>query len=535
MKKWFVNLPPKKGEPFGKDLHLKATRSFASNRKGGRRDVEWSVDAVDDTTGAVSPVSQDAAAACRFKSGTYTTDVNGVFQNTLELPPIGGVRYTIRCRKRAGDRKVKSTAQYVSWRRVFCTVYTMNDVCKKVADKVVPRLKEALEASYVELVKLRRVDTLQDDGARGTLSSRVSHLYHAPDQRNGPHLALIFLDHFYDTREQKFEVPITSADVEDGPSGKRIVTFEVPQQVTDPIQADWPKSLPCQSKFRDEPFGRSDAKAAVVAEDGKSATLELTDQLEHHLSEDGAASIRVDVTGTDDKRTSLPVRIKGDAIVETSNGIEASFSKPRKELTLRFDALTAKSIWTVTEYSYGSETSNSERNVRRVSDRKVSVEIEGGLAKALAAGRDAKLIWNLTFDAASNVAAFVEINQPFAAMSTFGEDDTLSLDDRAEKVFHALLHEIGHQLDLSNASLATYYTQHGGQGPHCKKNCAPIAVGPGTAYPNLPAGQIMNPTAPGVDVCVMFHAIGHRGKRMGRFCETCGPGAQRADLSKIPV
>lgn len=441
MTKWYVNLQPpqKKGDPEGPELHLKAKRSVASRIKGGHRQVNWAVTAVEDKSGLATDLSRKAAAQCTFIAGAQTTDVKGEFTNTLKFSQIGGMRYQITCTKEAGDKAEKSTATYVSWRRVFYTVYTMNALCKQVWAKLESRLKDALAESYIELVKLRAADTHRDESARGTIDGGAAEsLFDPPRQAKGPQLALVFVNHFYSTKNERLDKAVTAADlVKEGAS--TWVEFTLPADYAGEVSNDWPTP---------GMIGGCKYKSPVASVGEQVQTLRIA---------------------------------------------------------------------------------------KRVSAQKVAVDLKDNpdTIAAIEEGYPASVNVDVRFDVKSKTAAFVTMNQPYAVMSVYGNDATMSIDARAEKVFQGLLHELGHQLDLTHMGMANHYERLGGQGPHCKKNCEPVEVGPGTPHPELPAATLMTPNR-GADTCVMYHSVVHRGTPMGKFCELCQPGALATKLSTMP-
>lgn len=206
--KWYLNLVPGvKGNSIktcGTKIDLVAKRkTFHSRGKGGKKKVEWTFarDLRDFDEKKIDP----AEGVLQLPGLVEELD-DSSFRNSITLPPVTNVRYTVSAKKPAQGQgatgNVEFAKDYETWRLLDYDVYYMDDGCKKAYDAVKPKLLAAFAAVGIELKeskvsKTKVVETATDreperGGKPGYL---LTHLYDSTKELSNPdrHLLLVIV------------------------------------------------------------------------------------------------------------------------------------------------------------------------------------------------------------------------------------------------------------------------------------------------------------------------------------------------------
>lgn len=169
--KWYINLlkgnadnntfQRGKATNHGPKIPLVATRKLGHGVKvAAAREAEWTL--------AWAPADHDAffTPGTLLAAGQYTQeDAQKRFVNAIKAPPIGGLTFTVKARKRAGQgaSNVSLDAEFTTWRRIYYTVNFMNARCKRLFEAVEDDFKAAFAGAFIELKRRQSVKALGAD------------------------------------------------------------------------------------------------------------------------------------------------------------------------------------------------------------------------------------------------------------------------------------------------------------------------------------------------------------------------------------
>jgi hypothetical protein len=463
--RWYVNLKPDMAKHQGNFIRLLA--KIKPERKVDAECV-WTVVA---GGGNTDTQYLPTAARGRYENDRTRQITSGVdryaFKNVFHLPPVGGDTFTLSCHLDGAPGNRLFTQRYETWRKFYYTLHYMNDECKDFFDELIENVKAVFERANIELVEYRRAKTLKEEPYTLCDSNvRLTHLYVAknyPFVQKPHHLRVVMLNDVYDGADLDLDLPNirhdTDTTVNDG-AGDLMYRYRVLRD-----NDDWILRLT---------FGDDYGLAARWAR----GTVKIT----------AAAHAPGLVARVE------PIPYPSS---ETPMKQHAKLSNENRQL------------------DFVIKNSGGTRGVHRAltddetyGDRKLRLELETRIREHYC-GHQFK-----------NVAV-MRINEQgdYAA--------------RQRTVLQTMVHEMGHGFKqvIENEPLhdgagaptgvnddnAMHYTGHGGQGPHCKLNCALV-------------GGEYEPDGGGGDLCVMFHRDDNLVDANGRFCAHCEPRLKRVNL-----
>lgn len=149
--KQYVNLPAKEGEKsFGNKPTLEAIPKKKGMLEFGKRKVMWEV-APGDKNVDKKYLARDNRAKLKEEE---STEADGKFANVLTLPFVGKETYKVKCKKKAkkpSDQTALKELEFETWRKIYYTIWVMNDDCEAIFTKVKDRFHAAFEPAGVEL------------------------------------------------------------------------------------------------------------------------------------------------------------------------------------------------------------------------------------------------------------------------------------------------------------------------------------------------------------------------------------------------
>jgi hypothetical protein len=216
VKDWYVNLDPQKGQPWGRPIPLKVSRTLKSklSSKTQNRRVEWTLAAAGDNLNnrvADASFQQGDAAGTRQ---TVTAETDKQFVNDLDLPPYGGDQYTVTAKK-VPNGEVVLDQEYRARRRLYYLFHYMNKAGKTLYARVKPELQRIFDEVFIELVDVgtSKVDELAEIADVQPLVTHAGRLTRKPQQ-----LRLVLVNKVASTAEYSVELPLAVDRHEDADS-----------------------------------------------------------------------------------------------------------------------------------------------------------------------------------------------------------------------------------------------------------------------------------------------------------------------------
>lgn len=162
--KQYVNLPAKDSEKTHGNKPL--LEALPKGKKGffeGKRRVLWQMEAVGN--GNVDKKYLAAASRANLKDAE-SVEADGKFTNELRLPHVGKDKYKVKVKKKA--KKEKDQAQlheleFETWRKIYYTVWVMNDECERIFNAVKDRFHAAFEPAGIELEMVEQLRCKTDE------------------------------------------------------------------------------------------------------------------------------------------------------------------------------------------------------------------------------------------------------------------------------------------------------------------------------------------------------------------------------------
>lgn len=149
--RWYLNLASvygrtRKGRA-GTAIGLVATRSLGHGlRSDGNREVDWTL-----VEAGPDDADLDYFATAATLAADRTGEVNGQFQNTLNITALGGRTFTVTAVKASGAQNVAFNKQFQSWRRVYYSVHYMNPRCQTLFTSIEQEIKDIFAGVFIEL------------------------------------------------------------------------------------------------------------------------------------------------------------------------------------------------------------------------------------------------------------------------------------------------------------------------------------------------------------------------------------------------
>ncbi len=162
--KQYVNLPAKEGQKqLGNKPLLEAVPKGKKGFFEGKRKVLWSLEPLGN--GNVDPKYIGSSNRAKLKD-PESTEAGGKFTNELRLPHVGKDQYKVKVKKKA--KKEKDQAQlheleFETWRKIYYTVWVMNDECERIFNAVKDRFHAAFEPAGIELEMVEQLRCKADE------------------------------------------------------------------------------------------------------------------------------------------------------------------------------------------------------------------------------------------------------------------------------------------------------------------------------------------------------------------------------------
>lgn len=162
--KQYVNLPAKESQKANGNKPI--LEALPKGKKGffeGKRKVLWTLEPVGNEN--VDKKYLAAASRANLKDAE-STEAGGKFTNELRLPHVGKDKYKVKVKKKA--KKEKDQAQlheleFETWRKIYYTVWVMNDECERIFNAVKDRFHAAFEPAGVELEMVEQLRCKADE------------------------------------------------------------------------------------------------------------------------------------------------------------------------------------------------------------------------------------------------------------------------------------------------------------------------------------------------------------------------------------
>jgi hypothetical protein len=188
--KQYVNLEVNAEDHHGNTVYLEVAASNIDDEDVER--VEWWVE----PQGGDNTPDRYLAFASRARMlREVTGNRDNKFNNTLNLPHVGGNQYKVKCSKYEDRSTTQESDVFQTWRKLFFTVHCMNDSCEQIFNRVKARFKAAFEEAFIELVEVT-VDRTRRDEPQTKSTNFLTHLYRRwPRLSNRPfHLRIVVLN-----------------------------------------------------------------------------------------------------------------------------------------------------------------------------------------------------------------------------------------------------------------------------------------------------------------------------------------------------
>ena len=501
-KKQYVNLPAKEGvAERGNKPTLEAKPTSKRGFFSFKRKVDWTVTPGDKN---VAPKYVPAAARCKVKDPT-TTEADEKFTTELTLPYTGKDTYKVTCKKNAKKEKDQTQLlelEFETWRKIYYSVWLMNQKCKTMFDNIKTKFHAAFEGAGIELEMVGRFDCKQDE--ESTIMPADAAKYDLPSIyptgteaiKDRPfHLKIAFVNDLVEEKEQALDRALTRSK-------------------TDKAKNAWVEDLDAAKR----PASKGTKSASDL--DG------LKDPAEgdaYELSENGTPK-----DGPASKKGDLLVRKSGKWVVHRGKWVAHC-----KTAELARDGDTWKKELKAKVGSTGAEKTLDAARWEKVSKEEVKIKLH----------EDADL--NAALDRGNKVTLRLKLNVLLNAGCcgySIGNFVVCRSKDPEVSVLQTFTHEIGHGLQQSRKELKTYkadtgaadgteanpkwYTDdHGGQGPHCWTNAKEVDSDKTTS------GKTYDHDSTKGSLCTLYHADHAKVDADGKFCETCLENLRRTDLS----
>ncbi len=501
-KKQYVNLPAKEGVT---DRGNKPTLEAKPTSKRGffsfKRKVDWTIE-----PGAknVEVKYLAAAARCKVKDPT-TTEADEKFTTELTLPHTGKDTYKIKCKKHAkkeSDQTQLLELEFETWRKIYYSVWLMNQKCKTMFDNIKDKFHAAFEKAGIELELVGRFDCKQDEET----TVKPAH-YTKLD------LPSIYPDDKKDIKDRPFHLKIAFVNdlvKEDEQALDRALT----RSKTDKTANAWVEDLDASTRPASKGT-KSASELDGVKDPAEGDAYELS---ENGTPKDGPAS----------KKGDLLVRKSGKWVVHRGRWVAHC-----KTSELDRDGDAWKKELKAKVGSSGAERTLDKARWEKVSKEEVKIKLH----------EDAEL--NAALDRGNKVTLRLKLNVLVNAGCcgySIGNFVVCRSKDPEVSVLQTFTHEIGHGLQQARKECALYkvdtgasdgtetnpvwYTDdHGGRGPHCWTNAKEVDSTKTTS------GKTYAHDSTKGSLCTLYHADHPKVDPDGAFCPTCLENLRRTDLS----
>ncbi|MCB9398534.1 MAG: hypothetical protein H6510_12025 [Acidobacteria bacterium] len=171
----YVNLDPDPDHPhYGDEIPLTADANQINADDSVRS--EWWIEA----QGQNQPERFLSRAARAHFSESYPRNQDHQFHNTLHLPHVGGDAYNCFCSKRDDRDNHHSFETIETWRKLYLSIWFMNDRCEQLFDSAFAMLRSEAERGFVELEEVNRFSTRTDE-EQTVYHNGLRHLYQDPN------------------------------------------------------------------------------------------------------------------------------------------------------------------------------------------------------------------------------------------------------------------------------------------------------------------------------------------------------------------
>ncbi len=496
--KQYVNLPAKEGvQDRGNkptiEVKAKSKKKFFSFK----RKVEWTVEAVGDQN--VDQKYLSKAERAQVKNET-TKESDNTFSNEFLLPHVGKDKYKVKVKKPGDDASLKEL-EFETTRKIYYSVWLMNDKCKQIFGNIKDKFHAAFEPAGIEL-ELKGEHDCKEDEETTCMGSRWQE-YDLPS---------IYPDDKADIEDRPFHLKI--AFVNDiSKLAERPLDRRVDKTKTDDTQDQWVEDLDAGSR------PASKGKKSVSDLNGLESPANGD---AYELSDGGKLT-------------------KGNLDVESGQLVKYDGSKwalhsGRWVVHLKLPAPLAKTEDEWKKGLKGKKSGGTEKTLNKAWLEKVDSKHVKVLLH-----NDAELNANLERGKRVTVSVQLGLLEGGGCCGySIGNFVVCRSVDTETSILQTFTHEIGHGLQQvvktvnkykANGSAdgtetnATWYTDdHGGQGPHCKTNCKEVDSTKTTS------GKTYKHDTGKPKLCTMYHADDANVDPDGKFCDSCAGYLRRTNL-----
>jgi hypothetical protein len=495
--KQYVNLTAKEGEKDrGNKPTVEATPKSKKKFFSFKRKVQWEITPTGDANVDTKYLSK-AERAQVDKEETKESD--GKFTNEVLLPHVGKDKYKVTVKKK-GDEANLLEIEYETWRKIYYSVWLMNDKCKGIFANIKDKFHAAFEPAGIELELKGEFDCKADETS--TIMPADADFYDLPS---------IYPDNTADVEDMPFHLKI--AFVNDLSELKdRALDRRVEKTDTDNTKDRWVEDLDAGSR---------------PASKGEKTVSELN-ALESPAS--GDAYVLKDAG----KLTKGNLKVKSGQLVKWSGSAwELNVGRWVAHIKLDDPLGAEESDWkkeVKAEPSGGSAKTLANEALEKVAEKEVKVLLhkDAGLNAELDRGKRVTVSVTLGLVVAGGCCGY-----------SIGNFVVCRSKDPETSILQTFTHEIGHGLqqvvktvnkykangsaDGTETNTLWHTDDYGGQGPHCQHNTEvadSTKTTSGKTYVHK-AGKL----------CTMYYADHAEVDADGKFCPTCEGYLRRTNLS----